>query len=110
MPVTTDRVRGTDSRCSRLWSFAPAALIVTAGCAVKFNPLTGTPADSGETAGFLLGLWHGLIMPFAFVASLFLDNVSIYEVHNNGGWYNFGYLLGLGSTLGGGSSAAAHSS
>jgi hypothetical protein len=29
------------------------------------------------------------------VASLFKSNLNIYEVHNNGGWYNFGFLFGL---------------
>ncbi|MEV0841977.1 hypothetical protein AB0I55_20755 [Actinocatenispora sera] len=27
--------------------------------------------------------------------SLFTDSVSIYDVHNNGGWYNFGFVLGI---------------
>ncbi|WP_269093420.1 hypothetical protein [Aliarcobacter butzleri] len=26
---------------------------------------------------------------------LFGANVNIYEVYNNGNWYNFGYLIGL---------------
>jgi hypothetical protein len=29
------------------------------------------------------------------VVSLFRRDLSIYEVHNNGAWYNFGYLFGL---------------
>ena len=66
--------------------------------------------SDGETAGFFVGLWHGFIMPFAFVASLFLENVSIYEVHNNGVWYNLGYFIGLAGVLGGGGSAAAYDS
>ena len=72
--------------------------------------MVGTPAGDGETAGFFLGLWHGLIMPFAFIASLFVNNLSIYEVHNSGVWYNLGYLIGLASILGGGGSAAAYDS
>ncbi len=34
--------------------------------------------------------------------SLFNSDVGIYEVHNNGGWYNFGYLIGLSMIFGGG--------
>jgi hypothetical protein len=31
----------------------------------------------------------------------------MYEVHNNGGWYNFGFLLGMMILLGGGGGGAA---
>jgi hypothetical protein len=41
-----------------------------------------------------------------FVASLFKSNLSIYEVHNNGAWYNVGYLFGLAGILGGGNRTA----
>jgi len=46
-------------------------------------------------AGFLGGLWHGIIAPITFIVSLFVDGVSIYESHNNGRWYEFGFLLGI---------------
>jgi hypothetical protein len=36
-----------------------------------------------------------------FVVSLFRRDLSIYEVHNNGAWYNFGYLFGLACFFGG---------
>ena len=45
--------------------------------------------------GFLLGLWHGFIFPVAWVISLFAAEVSVYAVPNNGGWYDFGYFLGI---------------
>jgi len=45
--------------------------------------------------GFLLGLWHGFIFPVAWVVSLFAPNVAVYAVPNNGGWYDFGYFLGI---------------
>ncbi len=47
-----------------------------------------------------------MILPISFIVSLFRDSVSVYEVHNNGGWYNFGFLLGAAIVLGGGGSAA----
>jgi|SRR3989344_3789320 len=73
---------------------ASMLLIVTAcGCAAGRNELAGQP----DSAGFLLGLWHGLILGITFVISLFTDSVSLYEVHNNGAWYNFGFLLGVSS-------------
>jgi len=33
----------------------------------------------------------------------------MYEVHNNGNWYNFGFLLGMAATWGGGGGGAASS-
>jgi hypothetical protein len=50
-------------------------------------------ADSAP--GFWYGLWHGLIFPLAWIASLFTDKVAIYSVPNDGGWYNFGFFLGI---------------
>ena len=48
-----------------------------------------------EPAGFWAGLWHGLICLVTFIISLFSDSVHMYEVNNTGGWYNFGFLLGV---------------
>ncbi|MBM3215056.1 hypothetical protein FJZ36_09100 [Candidatus Poribacteria bacterium] len=77
-----------------------------AGCAAGANPNTATPDAVGKVAGFWQGLWHGLIVFITFIVSLFNDSVSVYEVHNNGGWYNFGFVLGAMSAFGGGSRAA----
>ena len=52
-------------------------------------------------AGFWAGIWHGLICWITFFISLFTDSVAVYEVHNNGGWYNFGFLLGATIILSG---------
>jgi hypothetical protein len=77
------------------------ALVALAGCAPGPNQLVDSPNEDGEVAGFWQGLWHGIIAPFTFVISLFSDNVGVYEAHNNGGWYNFGFLVGLSIILGG---------
>ncbi len=74
-----------------------------AACAAGPN----TAAGGVDAAGFWLGLWHGIIAPVAFVVSLFTDTVSIYEVNNTGGWYDFGFLLGASMTLGGGGAGGA---
>jgi hypothetical protein len=55
-----------------------------------------------EPAGFWAGFWHGLISPITFVVSLFNPGVRFYETNNNGGWYDFGFILGASSSLGGG--------
>jgi hypothetical protein len=82
-------------------------MLLVAGCAANPNEMAKTPDAEGEIAGFWQGLWHGIISPFAFIASLFSDSVGIYEVHNNGGWYNFGFLFGASIILGGSGGGAA---
>jgi hypothetical protein len=77
------------------------------GCAAGPNAFKNSPRPNGSVAGFWLGLWHGFILPFAFVVSLFSDNVAIYEVHNTGTWYNFGFLMGTAMIWGGGGGASA---
>ncbi len=66
--------------------------LLSAGCA-QVNQEEDTPGESG-VAGFWAGLWHGLILPVSFIISLFDSDVGIYEIHNNGNWYNFGFFLG----------------
>lgn len=70
------------------------------------NELENSVNEKGEIAGFWRGLWHGLIAPFAFLTSLFKEDVGLYEAHNNGNWYNFGYILGMMIVLGGNSGAS----
>jgi len=82
---------------------------ILTGCAAGPNSVVDTPASSGDVAGFWLGLWHGCIAAITFIISLFNSDVSVYEVHNNGGWYDFGFMLGIGgfsSSVVGGSSQA----
>ena len=69
------------------------------------NTVVNTPGQSGNIAGFWSGLWHGFTILPSWIISLF-NNVNIYEVHNNGGWYNFGFFLGQAITLGGAAKAS----
>jgi hypothetical protein len=71
--------------------FAVVAMLSLAACAATEAPTAVAP----HAPGFLLGLWHGFIFPIAWVISLFTDTVAIYAVPNNGGWYDFGYFLGI---------------
>jgi hypothetical protein len=82
-------------------------LSILAGCAPGPNLSKGTASEHDGAAGFWLGLWQGFIAPFVFVASLFKSDLNIYEVHNNGGWYNFGYLFGLACFFGSGGNRSA---
>jgi hypothetical protein len=68
-----------------------AAVTLLAACAATQAPDAVAPA----APGFLLGLWHGFIFPVAWLVSLFTDKVAVYAVPNNGGWYDFGYFLGI---------------
>jgi len=84
-------------------------LLVIAGCAPGPNSLADTPrsdAADGEVAGFWMGLWHGFASPVMFIISLFNKSVEVYEVHNNGGWYTFGFMIGVSAIFGGGSGGA----
>ena len=81
-----------------------AGLMLSA-CAAGANEFVDVADVDGDVAGFWMGLWHGLITPITFIISLFTDNVNIYEVHNSGNWYDLGYALGLGTSIGGGPSA-----
>ncbi len=90
------------------WKGAGTALalvmlaVTLAACAPGLNPEAGSAPEGRDVAGFWLGLWHGVIAPVTFAISLFTDNVNLYEVHNNGNWYDFGFVLGAGILLGGG--------
>jgi hypothetical protein len=80
-------------------------LLALTGCAAGPNTQEDIPAPNEGVAGFWRGLWQGIIAPITFVISLFSDSVNVYEVHNNGNWYNFGFILGAGVLLGGGGGA-----
>jgi hypothetical protein len=105
----TGEVVGSRSRV-RFWLVLAAVLGATvflSSCAAGANPEVGTGQDP---AGFWLGLWHGIIVLVTFVISLFTDDVNVYEVVNNGNWYDFGFVLGLLISLGGsGGGAGARS-
>ena len=81
--------------------------LILAGCAPGPNSMADVPNEEGEIAGFWMGLWHGFASPVMFIISLFNKSVEVYEVHNNGGWYTFGFMLAASVILGGSSGGAA---
>ena len=81
--------------------------LLVAACTAGPNQLRNTPDEDGEVAGFWMGLWHGIIAPFTFLFSLFSNSVYVFEVHNNGGWYTFGFLMGASMIFGGSGGGAA---
>jgi hypothetical protein len=110
-PMVSSRGEGVGSRSrARFWLVLAAvvgATLFLSSCAAGANPEAGTGQDP---AGFWLGLWHGFIVLFTFIISLFSDNVNVYEVANNGNWYDFGFVLGIMIFFGGsGGGAGARS-
>jgi len=77
-----------------------AVSLLLAGCATQMAGVVKPQAP-----GFLFGLIHGFIAPVTFIISLFQDDVAVYAVPNNGAWYNFGFVLGIGGFAGGATQA-----
>ncbi len=73
-----------------------ANILAVAGPNSKFQQPDAKPA------GFWAGLWHGIILPITFIIRLFNPNVGVYEINNNGRWYDFGFFLGVSGSVGGG--------
>ena len=83
------------------------AVIITAFLLVSCADVTNIDAcRSAEPYGFWGGLWHGLIAPLSFFGSLLSDDIAMYAVNNNGGWYDLGFVIGAGILFGGGSRAS----
>ena len=80
------------------------ALVVLLGCAAG----TGR-YNVDEPAGFWAGIWHGAISGITLIIHIFNHSVRIYEANNTGGWYDFGFLIGVICIWGGGSSASCRS-
>jgi hypothetical protein len=78
-------------------------LMLLAACA---SAIPAAVEHTGDTPNFLHGLWHGFIFPFAWIGSLFDPDIAVYAVPNDGGWYDFGFFLGV-TVLGGGSHFSA---
>lgn len=89
--------RNRHARGGFAWRFRSLAVLTLvlalAACAATQAP--DAVAHDPGTPGFLMGLWHGFIFPVAWIVSLFTDKVAVYAVPNDGGWYDFGYFLGI---------------
>jgi TRAP-type C4-dicarboxylate transport system permease small subunit len=73
------------------------AILLLTGCA---DSVSLEAAQSMTPVGFWHGLWHGMTLPIAFIGSLFADDIAIYAIYNNGTWYDFGFVLGIGGLAG----------
>lgn len=86
----------TFGKTNTLFYILAIALFLTA-CA------GGEQFSAATPAGFWYGLWHGVISVPALIVHIFNESVMIYETNNTGGWYDFGFLLGVICVWGGGS-------
>ena len=82
---------------------ALSVLVLLSSCAHSTNIDNCIGSD---TYGFWGGLWHGIITPMSFIGSLFFDDIEVYAVDNNGGSYDFGFVLGIGGLFGSGGRAS----
>ena len=80
-----------------LFLFAAVAVILSSCADVSHVQACLPPTE--HTYGFWGGLWHGMVAGFAFIGSLFSDDIAVWAVNNNGGWYTFGFVLGSGSLI-----------
>lgn len=69
-------------------------LMLLSGCA---DNVTLQQAITIQPVGFWYGLWHGWCAPLSLIGHLFDNSIAVWAVYNNGGWYWFGFLLGVGS-------------
>ena len=105
--MTNDDVRGMIP-FTRLKTFSTIfSFLYLTGTSSTPNPMTNTALEStGKVYGFWNGLWDGMTAIFAFIGNLFGGQYGVYQVHNNGNWYDFGFLLGIGAFAGGASISA----
>jgi len=63
------------------------------------GPNSKYQTSGSSPAGFLDGLWHGIICPITLIISFFSPNVRIYETHNTGVLYDLGFVIGASGSL-----------
>ena len=85
-------------RFAKFSVLAIIAALLLAACATQPMP------TAFEPPGFWSGLVHGLIAPIALFAEIFTD-VRVYAFPNSGGWYDFGFMLGISMVVGSGGAA-----
>ena len=100
---TINKMKLLKSQGYLLILFSLFFLILFSGCA---NNEVVDQCLAGHKYGFFGGLWHGFIILFSLIGSIFTD-VRIYSFPNSGGWYDFGFFLGASAFLGGSGASAS---
>jgi hypothetical protein len=78
----------------------PSGEITVPGVSIQVNapgpnPLVNKADANKHVAGIWMGVWHGIISPVTLIISFSNPKVQMYEVHNDGSQYNFGFLVGV---------------
>lgn len=87
-----------------MWGLLKSIVLIVLALFLASGIITNYPGDlnfEDDSAGFLSGIIHGVIAPIMLVAAIF-TSFTMYELNNNGWWYNFGFLFGILITWGGG--------
>lgn len=87
------------------WGIIIGLLIVIGALSLISSGVLHLAGDSYfniNQAGFFTGLVHGILAPITLILGLFMK-VQMYELNNNGWWYNCGFLLGILIVWGAGS-------
>jgi hypothetical protein len=66
--------------------------------AFSFGFVQQSDYSTSEPAGFLQGIWHGLLAPYSLVVDLF-THVEMYAYNNTGWFYNLGFIIGVTGCL-----------
>ena len=99
-------MNSTEKQSLNLFIFIPFLIILTS-CTAGSEQFSVTEGEG--PADFWYGLWHGIISIIALIIHIFNDSVLVYETNNTGGWYDFGFLLGVIFVWGGGCHAKCKS-
>jgi hypothetical protein len=78
----------------------PLALLVITALALQFPDQSQAWLQTHEitperTYGFLYGIMHGFIAPFAVIGQLFDKDIILYTAQNTGFGYNIGFIFGI---------------
>jgi hypothetical protein len=77
----------------------PVALLL---CVLAAGCMPGSGVRGPENpAGFFMGIWHGWIAPLSLIVGLFDGSIRVYEPHNTGWWYDFGFYMAIIAGFGG---------
>ncbi|HEV7702042.1 MAG TPA: hypothetical protein VGO63_01185 [Candidatus Paceibacterota bacterium] len=55
--------------------------------------------SSYEPAGLVLGVWHGLLVPWSLIARWFISDIGMYAIDNTGWFYDAGFLIGASGSI-----------
>ena len=81
---------------------AVAAVVLLAMLSACASQVDAGVSRDAWARGLWWGLGLGLVLGFGLVGWVLVGGLGVYAVPNRGGWYDFGFFLGV-TVLGGGS-------